>query len=237
MSPLRMCSVIASTCALLAGILVFSLLAGCSDNTRPSPTVSASLRGLVLDTQGRPMAGAGVLVSLYPSVTFWPGEQTLVSFPPFGKSAADLLEMKMVDFCGEPVRHLDPGADHQPGDPVYLDGKNDEGKLLADGIYFVHATYSDTTLVEDLLLVWDLDHSISLDTHEVMTVTDEDGRFRIQQDCLPFDYVIDISGLDDVITVSRHVNILAVEAPDQVASSDSVYVDPQKGADIIVRFP
>ena len=223
-----------SICLMIATVLLAAW--GCSDTTNPPPGFDPDLRGMVVDADGEPMSGVGVLISLWPTVASPMAVQGSFDFPPSGKSPAELLDMHVTDYCGIIVRHLSPGPDHQPGDPILIDGRNDDGLYLPDGIYFVNATYSDTLLVQDFLMVREPHVEISLSRHVMCAVTDEGGGFRISQACLPFDYGLFLADLEDTVRVSRWVHFQIAGDQGLMAVSDSVFVDPGKGAEVSIRI-
>jgi hypothetical protein len=121
------------------------------------------------------------------------------------------------------------------------DGKNDAGKKVADGVYYAHVQSSDTLVVQDLLLVHQYEYGWTHAADEFADLTAADGSFEISQDCLPFDHVFDARDEDgeviDMYTVSRWIHILAVDAADQIARQDSVFIDAELGAEVSIQFP
>ncbi len=123
---------------------------------------------------------------------------------------------------------------------VCWNGKNSDGKYVENGIYTV---YLQTQEVIDSCYVFYLkeyDSSTDYDEYDYKTFSNEDGEFNISQFDMPFEcYVphLDLEGnLIDTLYVSRYVKFWAFSDYHIPVFVDSVYVDPENGANIEFQF-
>ena len=123
---------------------------------------------------------------------------------------------------------------------VCWNGKNSDGKYVENGLY---SLYLQTPEVIDSCYVFYLkEYDTSTDYHDIAckTYTNEEGKFNISQYDMPFEcYVphLDVYGnLIDTLYVSRYVKLWAFSDYHTPVFVDSVYVDPDKGANLEIQF-
>ncbi|MCK4357471.1 MAG: hypothetical protein KAW92_01770 [Candidatus Cloacimonetes bacterium] len=134
---------------------------------------------------------------------------------------------------------LYPGI-HPGGHEVCWNGKNSDGKYVENGIYTV---YLQTPEVIDSCYIFcmkEYTSSTNFQNYACKTYTNEEGKFFISQYDMPFEcYVphLDVDGnLIDTLYVSRYVKLWAFSDYYTPVFMDSVYVDPDKGANIEIQF-
>ncbi|MCK4339095.1 MAG: hypothetical protein KAW87_03800 [Candidatus Cloacimonetes bacterium] len=123
---------------------------------------------------------------------------------------------------------------------VCWNGKNSDGKYVENGIYTV---YLQTPEVIDSCYIFcmkEYTSSTNYQNYACKTHTNEEGKFNISQFDMPFEcYVphLDVDGnLLDTLYVSRYVKLWAFFDYHTPVFVDSVYVDPDKGANIEIQF-
>ena len=123
---------------------------------------------------------------------------------------------------------------------VCWNGKNSDGKYVENGIYTV---YLQTPEVIDSCYIFcmkEYTSSTNFQNYACKTYTNEEGKFNISQFDMPFEYYIrhmDSEGsLLDSLYVTRYMKFWAFSNYHTPVFMDSVYVDPDKGANIEIQF-
>jgi hypothetical protein len=217
-------------------------ISGCTheDSSPSAPELPRSIRGFVVDADGNAVADAGIAISLWPSVpqAVKTGDAACRAAPK--PTDASVEAIWITDYCDAIVRYLCEGDCPQEGIMTW-DGRNDQGLQVVDGVYHVNVRPGDTPRIQDLLLVGDYEQAWTYATHEFSAHTGADGSFEIAQDCLPFGHEFDIINADGNITdtrgVSRWVHVISVDPANRSARQDSVFVDEQVGAEVMIWYP
>jgi hypothetical protein len=227
---------------LLIPLLILALLSACSDSTKPDPTRD-DIRGQVVDASGQPVADA--VVVLQHEIDQPPGGKTdkIRTAIRFDLSEAGPVWMWLASYCdNDTVRLLVAGELPAGQHSVIWDGRDDEGRPLADGVYWVHLVTPEQTTRNDILLLHlgygDLDAGM---VPAPLAVTDAGGYFRLDQACLPFGH--SFAGTDELgeptgtATVTRRVRVWAFNADDGAAGGGAwVTVDADVGAAVTVTL-
>ena len=225
---------------ILLVLTALALIGACNDATPPDPTQN-DITGLVVDTLGQPVAGATVVLQLAtdPSVYWSPDKpQTLIewSMPEPGDMTAWISS-----YCdGDVLRLLVDGMMPAGSGVLTWDGTNDDGLVLPDGVYRFHVVTDDGESTSAFTIL----HNgyLGLDAEAVLApqaITDAQGRFRLEQTCLPFGFTFEhVDGTGEpigTITIIRTVHVWAFSG-DTFGTSASVTVAPETGADVTVTL-
>jgi protocatechuate 3,4-dioxygenase beta subunit len=223
---------------LLAAALV--LLPACSDDDGPAvPEGPTPVTGQVLDPDGQPLAGAGIVLEFEAPFLARPATRIHFSVAEPGPvlvwvTAQCRPETLKVLFAGEaPAGTLS----------VIWDATDTQGRRVPDGLYRWHVLADGTLSSNDLMLFLLGEYPADADPADWVTsaMTDQDGRFHMEQACLPFDH--EITATDEhgdpisVFTVGRRVRFHAMHADFPVAASTWYEVDPGSGCDVQLIFP
>jgi hypothetical protein len=227
-----------------------SVLAACSDSTRP---IGDDIRGQVVDPQGTPVTGVAILLqhslaselSQLPD-TQLPGPSSIVSKSSqiriqWSQREAGRALVWIASYCDVDTLRMLFDRESQIGVySVLWDGRDDAGRILPDGAYWVHLLHDgDEDLVQVTLLHSGYGDLVAGDTVAPMAVTDAHGFFSLASDCLPLELVIpetDESGtVIGTDTITRQVRVWAFdEQSGALASSDWLTVDADTGATITI---
>lgn len=203
----------------LIGVLV---LGSCSDSTSPE-SGPAYLQGTVTDGDGQPVAGAAIMISLRPSF-----EDVLQPFPiavpDKDLPPSTLLSLRLFDPCDEIVRTV---CDGDCGEMQYYswDGLDDDGMRAVEGVYFFEAASADTVIRRELVLIhhyteWDLEHCAQ------HALTDDDGTYRISDECLGFGIETETTdeegNIIDTRPIQRLVNVHLLTPGGTTTRRDSI---------------
>lgn len=225
-----------------AVLFILTLLTACSDSTKPD-TTPGDIRGVVVDAQGHPVAGATVVLQHAidpPIVSQRDKIQTVVRFdlPVTGP-----VSMWLSSFCDDDtVRMLIDGELPAGQHSVVWDGLDDLGRVLSDGVYWSHVvTVNGETRHAALMLRLGYGDLTTQEELAPLALTDEHGHFALSQECLPFGHTF--MGTDELgnetvtITVTREVRIWAVDPATGVPTGSSwLTVDAANGADLTVTL-
>jgi hypothetical protein len=219
-------------------ILLVSSLAACGDSTAPDSTRN-DIRGVVVDTNGRPAAGATVVLQYSIDPPSAAGAEKAAVIIRFLLPVAGPVSIWISSTCdADTVRRLIT-ADMPAGEySVVWDGRDDQGRLLPDGAYWSHLVTMAGDVRNDLLLLrFGFEHVADDDIPAPLTVTDSAGRFTLDQGCLSFGHTY--TGTDESgnptgsFEVSRSVRVWAFSAADSSrAASNWTSVDPHRGAEV-----
>ena len=123
---------------------------------------------------------------------------------------------------------------------VSWDGKNEEGKLVVNGVYYYHITAGSFSDSKSMIVSFSYADYTSPDGLEHHALTNKDGYFEISQDFLPFGYEsvkCDSAGNEiGIIVITRQVDIWALHDSYSAACVESVFVDPTSGAEVTIQF-
>lgn len=225
---------------ILLVLTALALFGACNDATPPDPPQN-DITGLVVDDLGQPVAGATVVLQLNtdPSIYESPDKpQTQIEW-----ELPEPCEMRVwiSSYCdGDVLRLLMDGLLPAGVHMLTWDGTNEAGLVLPDGIYRYHLV---TETGESTVAFPILHHGYgSFDAETALApqaTTDAQGRFRLDQTCLPFGFAFD--SIDDsgepisMITITRIVRVWAFSG-DAYGTSHSVTVDSDAGANVTVTM-
>ena len=226
----------------LLAILSVAVLAACSDSTTPD-NKRDDLRGTVVDASGRPVAGATIVLQHALNSPFFPGPNKVNAMIRFQLPEAGSASVWISSYCdADTVRQL-INDDLPAGDfAVVWDGRDEQSRLLPDGVYWCHvATAAGEERYDALLLRLGYGDFTVDDVLEPLAVTNIHGRFRLDQGCLPFGHTFE--GTDEAgnptstFEVIRSVRVWAFMANGSApAVSHWITVDPDLGAEVTLAF-
>ena len=136
------------------------------------------------------------------------------------------ITLWVTDYCEtKTLAVLEDGIGEIGCNQVVWDGKDTAGNQVANGAYLVNLQVNDFTEKELIFLL-----DINSDTSDDNIVTNDNGRFSISQNCLPFGF------LSEEYLVSRYVNIIASHDSYETNILTTTFIDPQSGADVIIQL-
>lgn len=215
------------------------------------PIGSNYVRGKVLDPAGNPVEGAIIELNFHTNPPILPsGESmkimnsaqmptTIIRFAMPTQAHVKLWITRKNPT--EVVRTLIDRMMEAGYHSVVWDARNEDDKRVRSGIYTYHIDYSTGFYTEgDILLIGGYSDSDSIAELEYFAKTNHEGNFIIYQNNLPFGYqfnmVDDEGNLIGTATVTNQVKIWALHEDYSVTAMDSVYVDPETGAQVRLRF-
>lgn len=231
--------------------LALLALAACSDTTAPG-SAEPMVRGLVVDNEGVPVAGAAVVLDLdFSGSTTLPGDkpQTAIGF---SVPEPGYCTLRITDVCGEEVFYA--FADSLPAGLHSLtwDAKDLAGREVVEGVFHVHLDLAGRDPARMTIAVA---RNSTAETGEFATVacatvrdtwrvaawTDDHGRFRIARDCWEFGQSIiqvgESGGQIVILTVAPRVRVWAYPADgDRGSGSAWTDFDARAGAAVTVRL-
>jgi len=224
--------------AALSAVFIIPVLLtiwGCGDSTAPEN--GGVLRGVVLDTQGNPVAGAHINIA-YEVVFGFERKPALLSH---GYGFYGTREF--FDHLGSLVRSYGPakGVEY-----VIWDGRYEDGRLVPSGMYKLRLTeVDDTGGVVDVFEKW-LPIILSHPTETWMDRTDDAGRFAIPVERAPVweDYGLQWTNPDSPdplgpYWLSRTVTVLAHRPGVQDPHAEVVvtFEDPKADISVTLTIP
>lgn len=229
-------------CRLLALAAVLAAMAACSDSTGPRPADDpVTLRGIVADADGAPVAGASILLQYEQELV--PGS---VAAKPqlavrFTSAEPDTGDLWLSAWCtDDTVRVAGLELPLMAGQyQLVWDGQDSAGLPVPDGVY----CWNVVTRRLDLHMSFMLDrggYSWLANDQQVaaQAVTDTAGAFVLDTTCLPFG--VEFPAVDEfgqVIgtnAVSRRVRPWAVIPGHGAIAGPWVTIDAEAGADVVI---
>lgn len=233
---------------LLPALSLVLMLTACSEsNVAPGP--DADLRGQVRDDAGRLVADAGVFLEYDIDIPDAGAPNDLAAKPAtairFLMPMAAEATVWVSDFCEtDTVRALVDGSLPAGEYAVTWDGRDDDGRLVPDGVYWLQVrtpTHHESTAA--LLLHLGYSEVTAATAVATLACTDERGRYRLGQDCLALGLTFagtDESGnLVGTVAVTRHVRVWALHPDHGLGHTDWLDIDAEQGlvADIVLTNP
>jgi hypothetical protein len=214
------------------------MLAACSDsNVAPGP--DADLRGQVSDDAGRPVADAAVFLEYDVDMPDAGAPNDLAAKPAtairFLMPVAAEATVWVSDFCEtDTVRALVDGSLPAGEYTVIWDGRDDDGRLVPDGVYWLQVrTPTRHEATAALLLHLGYSEVTAATDVAALARTDDHGRYRLGQDCLPLGFTFaatDESGnLVGTVAVARHVRVWALHPNHGLGHTDWLDIDAEQG--------
>ncbi len=218
------------------------VVAGCSADDPVRPT-SRPITGQVIDGSGEAVVGAAVIVTyelpVAAAVRNPDKPRTRISFV---LAEAGPVRLWITSACeGEVVRILvDDVLEARQWDIIW-DGLDEDGLLVTSGVYQYHLEAGgEATSVDLVLLINDYDPEAVPALHRRHGVTDDEGRFSIDQECLSFGYeavAYDETGAEfGAYTISRRIQLHVLHGDHPTGVSGWVTVDEATGADVTVTL-
>jgi len=223
----------------LVAIVAFS---GCGDSTGPDDD-AGDIHGQVVDPQGQPLAGVTVVLQHFTDPP--PGGKQMRMVPAIRFDLADATRVALwvSSYCdGDTLNMLVDGDMPMGQHAVAWTGTDDLGRFLPDGVYWVHLVTADDADRWPFVLLHLGYGDFSGDAVLApLAVTDDEGRYRITQECLPFDYAFDLldeeGNPDGTAVVTRKVRVWACDAAAELRTGSAVVVvDPDEGAEVSVTL-
>lgn len=225
-----------STVFLLTALLLLGV-AACDEDDVPVDTI----RGTVVDSDGQPVEGAAIMLC-YDLLIADPGAkpQTGIEFivPEPSHARAWVTES-----CHDATVRTLIDDDLVAGQfLVTWDGKNTEGDKVVPGVYIFNLVLGEETHTREMFL-----HEIGYAGHltadglESFAVTDADGKFSIDQNCLAFGYQgegMDESGtIPSTFTIPHRATLWAIHDNHGAAAGPAkVTISPILGATVDITF-
>jgi hypothetical protein len=215
----------------IAVLVALVLLGACSDSSSP-PRSNDAIRGLVLDAEGLPVAGASIMLQ-HESAPLPDKPQLAIRFT---HQESGPVSVWIASYCdSDTVRWLANEA-LPAGEFMFVwNGRDDLGRVVPDGVYQTHvvssAGHAQATAVVSWLGYADLAPGTPV---AAQATTDSFGRFRLAQDCLPFGHTYE--GFPGVEAVTRRVRVWALHPDFITGGGDWVTVDAEGGAEATVTL-
>lgn len=224
--------------SLLPALLLAAFLGACSDSN-VAPGADADLRGHVRDDAGRPVNGAAVFLEHDVDLGAATAPNGLAAKPQtvirFQMPAAAEATVWVSGFCEDDTVRMVVQDSLPAGDyAVAWNGLDDEGRLVPDGVYWLQVR-TPTRHESNAALLLHLGYGdVTVATAVAAPArTDDDGRYRLGQECLPFGFAF--PALDEngdplgSYTVNRRVRVWAVQATAGIGHTDWLDVDAERG--------
>jgi hypothetical protein len=218
------------------------VVAGCSDDDPVRPT-NLPVTGQVIDGSGEVVVGAAVIVTYELPVAAAVGNpdkpRTMINFvlPEAGPA-----RLWLTSACeGEVVRTLVDDVVDAGQLSFIWDALDEDGLLVTSGVYQYHLEAGGETTSADLvLLINDYDPAADPALYRRHGVTGDEGRFSIDQKCLPFGYeavAYDETGAEiGIYTINRRIQLHVLHGDHPTGVSGWVTVDVATGADVMVTL-
>ena len=223
-------------------IFLVSILAACSDSTAPNGT-RGDIRGRVVDAHGRPVAGGAIVLQHALDSPLFPGPDKANTMIGFQLPEAGPVSLWISSYCDADTLRQLINDDLPAGEYAAVwDGRDEQRRLLSDGVYWYHLVTAAGEERHDFLLMRLGYGDFAVDDIMVpLVVTDLSGRFTLDQGCLPFG--VTFTGTDEsgnptgTFEVIRSVRIWAFSANGGAPSvSDWIAVDPHFGAEVEIAL-
>lgn len=223
-------------------LLILALFSACSESTTPDPTRN-DIRGLVLDASGQPVADATVVLQHTVDPPLEGKADKIRTMVRFDLAEPGPVRMWAASYCdNDTVRLLVAGELPAGEQSIVWDELDDEGRPLADGVYWVHVVTAEQTIRKDIFLLrlgyGDLRAGA---VPAPLAVTGADGHFTLDQACLPFGHAFvatdELGEPSGTLTITREVRVWAF-SPDVGAAAGSalMMVDAEAGAEVTVTL-
>lgn len=210
-------------------ILGTGVFIGCSDSTSPE-TNSAYVQGSVTYSDGTPIAGVALMVSLEPS--FEDILQPKKSWKLFQDlpGPGEIESALILDACGQQVRDLCDG-DCSGNWTLMWNGLDDEQRRVEEGVFTFQITFPDSLVSTEVVLIhyyseWEVENCRN------HGMTNSEGMFKLSDECLGFGTEVKTTdeegNLIDMRPIQRLINLHLVTADGRIARKDSV-MWPDKG--------
>jgi hypothetical protein len=246
----------------LVGILaILGLLAliGCSKSTDSEEEENSSIRGRVVDASDRGISNAAIMLTYNFQTT---GSSPAAAGDENSPRVRHLLrpnrphpstdivftlpeqchvKLWITDYCrSDTVKVLIDEVKSAGYQIATWDGKNEEGELVVNGVYYYHLLAGDFSASSAMILSYSYSGYDSPQGLESHAATGNDGYFEIGQDCLPFGH--ESAKYDDqgnqigTIVITREVGIWVLHDSYSTASKESVSVDSHTGAYVTIQL-
>jgi hypothetical protein len=223
--------------AVSACLLAFS---ACNESTGPVIHPN-DIIGRVLDADGRPVANAVIaLEHEFEEVVPTPADKPSLSIR-FTMQDPSVAELWITSFCdADTVRMLLseslPAAEYA----VVWNGLDDADRLVPDGVYWVHLVTPTENWVRPVLMA-NLGYAGLPEGREVapQAASTPDGRFRLGQGCLPFEFEFPAVGEPYGtigLAITRRVRVWALHDGYAPTCSDWVTIDADDGASVVITL-
>ena len=242
--------------SVIIGLLAF---VSCSRSTKPKEQKSSLMRGKVINASGKAISNAAIMLtynfeSIDSSTAFKDhGSNVSAKFLPrlnrpnpythlsFTLPEACHVKLWVSNYYYEDTVKILVDESRPAGTiTVSWDGKNEEGKLVVNGVYYYNIACGDYSDKKAMILSFSYLGYSSPDSLEHHALTNNDGYFEISQDCLPFgveSVETDSMGAPiGTIVISREINIWALHNSYSPACVESVFVDSLSGAYVTIQF-
>ncbi|MGB7061165.1 MAG: carboxypeptidase-like regulatory domain-containing protein [Candidatus Zixiibacteriota bacterium] len=246
----------------LVGILaILGLLAlvGCSKSTKSQEDESSSIRGRVVDASGGGISNAAIMLTYnFQNAGSSPaaagdGNSPRVQHllrPNRPHPSTDIaftlpeqchVKLWITDYCrSDTVKVLIDEVMLGGSFTVNWDGKNEEGDLVLNGVYYYCLHAGEWQAENSMVLSYSYSGYDSPQGLQSHAATGSDGYFEISQDCLPFGH--ESAKYDDqgnqigIVVITREVGVWVLHDSYSTASEESVWVDSRTGAYVTIQL-
>ncbi len=241
-------------------------LSGCEDDIEgPNVLQDGKIRGTIIDSTGNPIANASVALILGPSFfnevgslpsktgiaknmnksnlldlssgndmlrNPYPNPINGTSRIPFHIEDTTNTKIWITKFCSEDTIEILVDDLLLPGEYEFMLATRDSmGYNYINGGYYVNMMTGDYS--EKILVV--------IHNSEGDAITDGDGSFIFDQECLPFGEKYIKTGeispeRKGTIDITRYIGFFITLPNDEIALYDSIFVDSLKGTDVTLKF-
>ena len=223
--------------AVSACLLAFS---ACNESTGPVIHPN-DIIGRVLDADGRPVANAVIALELeFVELPATPADKPTLSVR-FTMPATGLTQLWITSFCDEDTVRLLVNEALPTGEYwIQWNGLDDVGHQVPDGVYWVHLVTPTENWSQPILMA-NLGYAGLPEGREVapQAASTPDGRFRLGQGCLPFEFEFPAIGEPYGtigLAITRRVRVWALHDGYAPTCSDWVTIDADDGASVVITL-
>jgi hypothetical protein len=225
-----------SLIAAFAFLLVFG---ACNESTGPVIRPN-DITGKVLDVDGRPIANAAIALELeFEDVAPSPADKPTLGIH-FTLGEESPVQFWIASFCDDDtVRTLISGLLPAGSHEVFWNGLDDTGCLSPDGVYWAHVETPAGSSVTPVLMASPGYRGLPEGREVAPQATSTgDGRFRVGQGCLPFEFEFPAGGPYGAtgLAITRRVRVWALHDDYVPDCSDWVTIDADGGASVVITL-
>lgn len=199
-----------------------------------SESENSFIRGIVKDSNGNPVSQAKVVISLDMLTN---QGNNIISYT-FSHSRHVLLWVE--EECDNDTVKILVDEIQQPGyHSINWDGFNNDSLIITNGLYTFYLKSDSVFNYSSFISAGDYNH-YSYSNIEPLAMTDEDGYFEFDQECLPFDHEqnrMDEEGnIIGTWKLSRSVVVRAFHPDHNRIKTDTLIVDQNDGLKVNLQF-